>query len=34
MGRDWGGFVEGEVSYKQPEAKVDGIAPHKERDSK
>ncbi len=31
MGRDWG---EGRSVYKQPGAKVDGIAPHKRRDSK
>ncbi len=33
MERDWGGFGEGEVVHEQPGAKVDGIAPHKRRDS-
>jgi hypothetical protein len=30
IGREW----EGRSVYKQPGAKVDGIAPHKRRDSK
>jgi hypothetical protein len=38
MGRDWGGTGEGlrkgRSVHEQPGAKVDGIAPHKERDSR
>ncbi len=34
MGRDWGGLRKGRSVHAQPGAKVDGIAPHKRRDSK
>jgi hypothetical protein len=34
MGRDWGGLRRGRSVHEQPGAKVDGIAPHKRRDSK
>jgi hypothetical protein len=34
MGRDWGELGKGRSVHEQPGAKMDGIAPHKERDSK
>jgi hypothetical protein len=38
MGREWGGNGEGmgrkKSVYEQPGTRVDGIAPHKRRDSK
>jgi hypothetical protein len=34
MGREWGGNGEGMSVYKQPGAKVDGIASRQRRDSK
>ncbi len=34
MGRNWGELRKGRSVYEQPGAKVDGIAPHKERGSK
>jgi hypothetical protein len=34
VGRNWGGLRKGMSVHEQPGAQVDGIAPHKRRDSK